>query len=363
MTEFENKLLEILADEQVSDLHLTVGEPVWCRLSGDMKKHADLRVEEAGLLHLCKAFGFDGPVNQLAEPRQDGKDGHGFSTTFGEFRLRGDLNLTQRKLSLVLRKLNDHIPSVEELSLPKALVDQSVRPTGLVLVTGATGSGKSTTLAALLDNYNEHKNGHIYTIEDPVEYLLKSKNCKITQREVGSGKDASSFSAALRSAMRDDPDAIMIGEVRDYETVRAAFSAAESGHLVFATMHTNSSIKTIDRVLSFFPADEKDWARSVFATVLNCIMSQVLVPKIEGIGRAMGYELLVNDSTVTGIINEGKIVLLKSQLTNPTTPNSGNRAMNKTLEEMVRNKRIAKAAAIAHSHDPKALEDVLRGVS
>ena len=358
MIDLKQRLHDILQNDFVSDVHLTVGEPVWYRAMGVMQRDSDSLISDSDVAMLLRDFGINTPADKLAVPRGTGKDGEGFAVSFGSWRLRVDLVYANaRRLSIVMRKLNSRMPTVEEIGLPSALIHQIDRPTGLILITGATGSGKSTTLAALLEALNVKRDGHIITIEDPVEYPIHSKRCKVTTREIGLERDASSFDAALRSAMREDPDIIMIGEIRDYETMRSAFSAAETGHLVLSTLHTNSAIKTIDRVLSFFPADEKDWARNIFASVLNCVMSQTLVRRADGKGRVLAYELMINNSSIASIIREDKLQTLMNTI--GQSGDSGQVLMNSKLADLVRTGMVSAEEALSASYDPNELRSKL----
>ncbi len=358
MIDLKQRLRDILQVSHVSDVHLTVGEPIWFRAMGVMQRDGEALISDSDIAMLLRDFGINTPADKLAVPRTTGKDGEGFAVSFELWRLRVDLvYANSRRLAIVMRRLNSRIPSTEEVGLPPAILQQVDRPTGLILITGATGSGKSTTLAALLDLLNQKREGHIITIEDPVEYPLYSRRCKVTTREIGLERDASSFDAALRSAMREDPDIIMIGEIRDYETMRSAFSAAETGHLVLSTLHTNSAIKTIDRVLSFFPADEKDWARNVFSSVLNCVMSQTLVRRADGNGRVLAYELMINTSNIAAIIREDKLQTLMNTI--GQSGDSGQMLMNNKLTEMVRSNLVSMEEAMAATYDPNELRNKL----
>ncbi len=354
----KRSLEHILQIAFVSDVHLTVGEPVWFRALGVMQRASGDLLSEPDIMVMLREFGIHSAPDKLAMPRGSGKDGDGFAVSFGDWRLRVDVVYANgRRLSVVMRKLNRCLPVAEDIGLPKALIQQIERPTGLVLITGATGSGKSTTLAVLLEWLNQRRQGHIITIEDPVEYPLASGGCKVTSREIGLERDASSFDAALRSAMREDPDIIMIGEIRDAETMRSAFSAAETGHLVLSTLHTNSAIKTIDRVLSFFSADEKDWARNIFASVLNCVMSQVLVKRADGLGRVLAYELMINSSAIASIIRENKLQTLMNAI--GQSGDSGQVLMNVRLAEWVRTGQVLAEDALAVAYDPNDLRSKL----
>ena len=358
MIDITQRLTAILQISFVSDVHLTVGETIWYRAMGVMQRDGDSLISDSEIAVLLREFSINTAADKLALPRQSGKDGEGFAVTFDAFRLRVDLvYANNRRLAMVMRKLNGRTPLVEEIGLPQSLIEQIDRPTGLILVTGSTGSGKSTTLAALLENLNLKREGHIITIEDPVEYPIVSKKCKVTTREIGLERDASSFDAALRNAMREDPDIIMIGEIRDYETMRSAFSAAETGHLVLSTLHTNSAIKTVDRVLSFFPADEKDWARNVFSSVLNCVMSQTLVRRSNGNGRILAYELMINSSTIASIIRDDKLQTLTNAI--GQSGDSGQILMNAKLAELVKTNVVSAEEALAAAYDPNDLRQKL----
>lgn len=358
MIDIKQRLTAILQIAHVSDVHLTVGEPIWYRSMGIMQRDSEVLISDSEITVLLREFNINVPPDKLAVPRLTGKDGDGFAVTFETFRLRVDLvYANHRRLAMVMRKLNSRTPLVEEIGLPAALIEQIDRPTGLILITGATGSGKSTTLAALLENLNLKREGHIIMIEDPVEYPIVSKKCKVTTREIGLERDASSFDAALRSAMREDPDIIMIGEIRDYETMRSAFSAAETGHLVLSTLHTNSAIKTIDRVLSFFPADEKDWARNIFSSVLNCVMSQTLLRRLNGNGRILAYELMINSVNIASIIRDDKLQTLMNAI--GQSGDSGQMLMNNKLTELVKMNVVSAEEALAAAYDPNDLRQKL----
>ncbi|MCL2002835.1 MAG: type IV pilus twitching motility protein PilT [Oscillospiraceae bacterium] len=218
----------------------------------------------------------------------------------------------QRKLTSVIRIINDQTPSFEELNLPPVLRQLSDEPRGLVLVTGPTGSGKSTTLAAMIDYINSTRACHILTVEDPVEYVYTQKKSLIHQRDVG--VDITSFSAALRSAMREDPDVILVGEMRDYETISAAITAAETGHLVLSTLHTTGAAKTIDRIIDVFPPHNQAQIRTQLASTLKGVITQTLLPKAEGNGRAAAFEIMLGTDAVLNLIRENKCHQLDSTI-------------------------------------------------
>ncbi len=358
-------IAETLLQPGVSDIHLTTNNAPWVRQDGLLLAIRDPAwVDDSSMRVLLERLGIVDPNAALAAVekqetallREEVRSGLDFGAEVQGVRLRCNLALANGGLlSLVMRKLSDHIPSLVTLGLPDTIARQVDKPTGLVLVTGPTGSGKSTTLAGILDYLNEKVAGHILTIEDPVEYLLPQRRCKVTRKEIH--KDAPSFLGALRAAMRQDPDIIMIGEIRDRETMRAAMSAAETGHLVLGTLHTTSAAKTVDRVLSFFPADDKEWARGAFATVLNCIVAQTLVPRVGG-GRALAYEILVNTPDIRTTIAEGRFVQIPNQMEQGRE--HGQVLMHRVLVDLVKRGVVTKDAAMTASYDPVRLTKELQ---
>lgn len=354
-----------LQRQYISDLHLTVNDYSWRRENGIVMRDEDHGIiTESDLRILISRLapninGIDEAIRKREEAKDadDQRTGLDIGSSIGGYRVRCNIShANSGQLSVVLRKLNDKIPSFAETTLPITVMEQSMRASGLVLVTGPTGSGKSTTLAAILDEINQKERKHILTIEDPVEYELESKLCKISRKEIGI--DGPSFPAVLRAAVRQDPDVIMVGEIRDRETMRIAFAAAETGHTVFATMHTNSTIKTVDRVTSFFPGDEKGWAANILSTTLNCIVSQTLIPKKNGEGRMLGYEIMVNGSDVRNLIADQKA----SQLGNAIEQGKekGHISMHRMITELVAKGDIDVDAAVAATYDPDKLREQLR---
>lgn len=351
MISLSSIVLGLLKDACASDVHLTVGEPLWYRLHGDMHRYKNPEGEEFTLTEnminlFMEDIRKDVPAHDaLAGNASSDRSGDDFAATINGFRVRGNLALANgKKLSLVLRGISPVIPKPEEIRIPQNLIDMGERSHGLILVTGPTGSGKSTTLASLLDHINHNQVKHIETIEDPVEYHFESAKCKITRKEIG--KEAGNFYAALRSAMRQDPDIILVGEIRDYETMRAALMAAETGHLVYATLHTSSAAKTIERVMSFFPNNEKDWARDVVASVLIATISQVLLPKAGGNGRVMAYELMVNTSSIASQIRDNKAHTLNNSLDQGVS--DGQISKDMCLIQMLTSNLITTEVALAH---------------
>lgn len=287
-----------------SDLHLSGGAPPMVRVHGEMQ-----RLELAGLpagtpldARLVEQMIYS-VLTEAQQKRLETEHELDFSLTLGAARFRGNVMVQLRGLAGVFRVIPTEIKGFEALGLPAAVRTLAQREKGLVLVTGPTGSGKSTTLAAMVDWINANRDGHIITIEDPVEFVHTPKRCMVNQREVGSS--TFSFANALRSALREDPDVILVGELRDLETISLAVTAAETGHLVFGTLHTMSATKTVDRLLNVFPAGEQGQIRAMLAESLQGVISQLLLPKSGG-GRVAAHEILISTSAVRAMIRDGK---------------------------------------------------------
>ncbi len=249
----------------------------------------------------------------------------------------------------MFRTIPSKLLTLEDLNAPKIFADLALKPRGLVLVTGPTGSGKSTTLAAMVDYLNSNEQGHILTVEDPIEFVHQSKKCLVNQREVGAM--TKSFSAALRSALREDPDCILVGEMRDLETIRLAMTAAETGHLVFGTLHTSSAAKTIDRVIDVFPAEEKEMVRAMLSESLQAVISQTLCKTKDGNGRVAAHEIMIGTSAIRNLIREAKVAQMYSAI--QTGSNVGMQTLDQNLTELVRRYVMSAAEARTKANTPE----------
>jgi twitching motility protein PilT len=261
----------------------------------------------------------------------------------------------RESLAGAFRTIPADIRSLEQLGLPSSLHELTTKPRGLVLVTGPTGSGKSTTLASMIDEINSKRNDHIITIEDPIEFLHHHKSCIVNQREIG--QDATGFADALRGALRQDPDVILLGEMRDLETISTALTAAETGHLVFGTLHTQSAPSTIDRIIDVFPAEQQGQVRMQLANTLQGIVTQTLLPTLDGGGRVAALEILFLDDAIRNLIRQGKIEQVYSYM--QTGTRRGMQTMEQSLAELVRNRSISIPEAVARSSRPEALVSAL----
>lgn len=337
------ELIRDALERNASDIHLTVGEPPIFRLDGVLTDVGEELLTE----DVTAAY-----VRELASPEFleefHSKGEADFAVTFrGLVRMRCNVFRQRGYTALALRLLPLRIPSAEELRLPSVVVSQADKPRGLVLVTGPTGSGKSSTLAALLDHINHTQRRHIITLEEPIEYLHTSDQCIINQREVGA--DTGSFAAGLRAALRQDPDVILVGEMRDLETISTAITAAETGHLVFGTLHTKGAANTIDRIIDSFPAEQQNQIRIQLADVLECAVGQTLLPKIGG-GRRAVFEIMVVTPAIRSMILQGKTFQINSAI--QTGKRYGMQLLDDALEELVERHEITLETALAAANEP-----------
>ena len=320
------QLLAFTVKNGASDLHLSAGLPPMIRVDGDVRRvNVDPMVHE--LVH--------GMVYDIMNDKQRKAYEEYFETDFsfeipGLARFRVNAFNHNRGAGAVFRTIPSKILTLEELNAPAVFKDISDNPRGIVLVTGPTGSGKSTTLAGMIDYKNENEYGHILTIEDPIEFVHQSKKCLVNQREVH--RDTLGFSEALRSALREDPDIILVGELRDLETIRLALTAAETGHLVFGTLHTSSAAKTIDRIIDVFPAAEKDMVRSMLSESLRAVIAQTLMKRIGG-GRVAAHEIMVGTPAIRNLIREDKVAQMYSAI--QTGQGQGMQTLDQNLQDLV----------------------------
>lgn len=330
------ELLAISVKNNASDLHLSSGLPPLIRVDGDIR-----RLNMPSLNHQQVLALIYESMNDMQRVEYDTHMEVDFSFEKEGFaRFRVNAFVQNRGASAVFRTIPSNVLSLDEINAPQICKDIIRQPTGIILVTGATGSGKSTTLAAMIDYLNTHERMHILTVEDPIEFVHKNKQCLIHQREVQ--RDTNSFSKALRSALREDPDVILVGELRDLETIRLAITAAETGHLVFATMHTNSAPKTIDRIIDAFPAGEKSMVRSMLSESLRAVIAQRLIKRVNG-GRIAAHEIMVGVPAIRNLIREDKVSQMYSVI--QTGQHHGMQTMEQCLQRLINHGEITQQDA------------------
>ncbi|MFN0154550.1 MAG: type IV pilus twitching motility protein PilT, partial [Gaiella sp.] len=344
--------LERCVQMRASDLHVTAGSHPAVRVHGHIELLTDYPVLDPEVTReLVYRITTTEQQKQLEINRQL-DFAHGVR---GLARFRVNAYYQREALAAAFRLIPTDIKSLEDLGLPGSLHEFSTKPRGLVLFTGPTGSGKSTSLAALIDEINRIRTDHIITIEDPIEFLHQHKRCIVNQREVGT--DAVGFAEALRGALRQDPDVILLGEMRDLETITTALTAAETGHLVFATLHTQSAPSTIDRIIDVFPAAQQDQVRMQLANSLQGIVTQTLLPKADGSGRVCALEILFLDDAIRNLIRQGKIEQVYSYM--QTGTRRGMQTMEQSLTELVSKRLVTIPEAISRSSRPEALVSTL----
>ncbi|HBR92592.1 MAG TPA: type IV pili twitching motility protein PilT [Opitutae bacterium] len=350
MTYEMNDLLELMVDQGASDLHIQVKQPPTLRISGTMVPVEGPELDAQAAEDLMKAI--TSVTNQEQLKTSGGAD---FGFAYQEkARFRVSVMRTKGCYGMVLRQIPNDLFSLADIGLPDKIKELISRPRGLILVTGPTGSGKSTTLASMINWINENHDGHIITIEDPIEYFHDHKKCIVTQREVGN--DVTSFSAAIRGALRQDPDVILVGEMRDLETIEAAVGAAETGHLVFATLHTTGAARTVDRIVDAFPADMKDQMRTQLASSVIAVISQVLCKKIGG-GRIASFEIMVTTTSIAQLIRENKTYRIASDI--QTGASRGMISLDAHLLSLFNRNLITADEALGKSQSPDSMREKL----
>jgi twitching motility protein PilT len=345
-----DSFLSILPTSNGSDLHLSVGSPPIVRVDGELERSRHRPLKQGDFFNLVR------PITPPALwERYTATGDADFAYQMGkDARFRVNLFTQERGMAAVFRLIPWKIPTVEELALPSAVAALAGAERGLILVTGPTGSGKSTTLAALLDRVNKRLSHHVITIEDPIEFVHTNQKSIFTQREIGN--DVGSFAEGVKAAIREDPDCLLVGEMRDLETIRMALSAAETGLLVFATLHTNSAAKAIDRIIDAFPANEQEQVRIVLAESLRAVVAQQLLKKKEK-GRVAAFEILLGSTALSNSIREGKTNLINNQI--QTGKSKGMIAMDQSLGELVRGELVEPSEALERALDKESFKSLL----
>lgn len=345
------EMLKIAKDAGASDVHITVGVPPKMRVNGKLITMDFERLLPADTKLLLDEIMTE---QQKARFEESGEYDMSFSI-IGQGRYRANAYKQRGSVALALRLVGTQVPSAESLGLPASVIDLYQRKRGLVLVTGPTGSGKSTTLAAIIDKINSTRECHVITLEDPIEYLHQHRMSMVNQREIG--LDSRNYAAALRAALREDPDVILVGEMRDFETISVAITAAETGHLVLSSLHTIGAASTVDRVIDVFPPHQQQQIRVQFANVLEAVVSQQLIPKADGSGRVAAFEVLHANHAVRNLIREAKSHQLMSVM--QTNRKAGMIVMDEAIMQLYAQGQITKDMAVQFAQDPDAMANKL----
>ncbi|HJR15518.1 MAG TPA: type IV pilus twitching motility protein PilT [Gemmatimonadales bacterium] len=339
-------LLEEMIQKDASDLHITAAERPKLRVDGDIVDSSVLEVlTPKDTLQLAYSV-----LTENQKKRFETEDELDFSFGIQNLaRFRGNVFKQRGCVAMVIRMIPFNVRTFQELGLPPVIAKLAERPRGLILVTGPTGSGKSTTLAAIIDKINKERKGHIITVEDPIEFIHRHQSCLVNQREIGT--DTKTFAAALKYALREDPDVILVGEMRDLETVGAALTIAETGHLVLATLHTNSAAESINRVIDVFPSNQQSQVRAQLAFVLEGVITQTLLPRLKGRGRSMAAEIMVATPAIRALIRDDKVHQIYSAM--QSGKKFGMQTMNDALYQLYTAREVAQEECERVSHDPK----------
>ena len=345
-------LLKAMTDKGASDLHISAGSPPRLRIDGDLVKLQTEPLTPVDTKTLCYSVMNDAQKLRFEEDLE-------IDFSFGirnMARFRANVYMQQACVGGAFRVVPYQIIPLEDLGLPPVVQELCDRPRGLVLVTGPTGSGKSTTLASMIDRINSRTKGHIVTVEDPIEFQHSHKSCLVNQREIG--RDSSSFKRALKYILRQDPDVVLIGEMRDLETVEAALTIAETGHLAFGTLHTNNAIQSINRIIDVFPSNAQSQVRAVLSFVLEGVVTQTLIPKASGSGRALAAEVMVPNPAIRNLIREDKLHQIYSQMQIGQSK-FGMQTMNQSLVDLYLRKVISLDEALGHSSEIDELKTMI----
>ncbi len=344
-----DEILQEAVDRHASDIHITAGRPVILRIDGDLRPLDNEKLSPEQIEELVVPLFADN--DRLVETMEKTGEIDFAHSLYGRGRFRVNVFKQRGTLAMVMRLLPFKIPAPRELGLPASVQELCQRKRGLVLVTGATGSGKSTTLASLINMINKTYAKHIITLEDPIEYLHRHEKSIVNQREIGD--DTESYAGALRAALREDPDVILVGEMRDLETIQTAITAAETGHLVFSTLHTNSAADTINRVIDVFPPHQQQQIRVQLASVIECVISQQLLPIQTGSGRVAAFEVMMGTSAVRNLIREGKAFQIPSMI--QTSKKQGMQSMDDALYNLYIGGLISAENCLNYAQDAIAM--------
>lgn len=343
-----DKLLSVARERKASDLHLTAFLPPKARIHGDLIPLTEERLTVPQLEDLIRPMLNDDTRHRLEE---EGQVDFSYAIP-GEGRYRVNVFRQRGSLAAVLRLVGTTIPSAEKLGIPKEVMELVRRKRGLILVTGPTGSGKSTTLAAMIDQMNKERNCHIITLEDPIEYLHNHGTAIINQREIGT--DSDSYSSALRAALREDPDVILVGEMRDLDTMATAITAAETGHLVLSTLHTTGAAATIDRIIDVFPMNQQQQIRLQLANVLEAVVSQLLLPTVDGKGRVAAFEVMFGTVGISNLIREKKTHQINGMI--QTGRKMGMQMMDDALHDLYMKEKISRNTVLSSALDIEGMQ-------
>ncbi len=347
-----HQLLKTMIEKGASDLHVTTGTPPQLRIDGKLTPLKTSALSPTETKQLCYSVLTDAQKHKFEEESE-------LDLSFGVkglSRFRANIFMQRGAVSGAFRAIPFRIMTFQELGLPPVVADLARKPRGLILITGPTGSGKSTTLASIIDMINQERRDHILTIEDPIEYLHPHKSCIVNQREVHT--DTNSFTIALKYVLRQDPDVVLVGEMRDLETIEAALTIAETGHLAFATLHTNSCVQTMNRIIDVFPPHQQPQVRAQLSFVLEGVVSQTLIPRASGKGRVLALEIMIPNSAIRNLIREDKIHQVYSQMQVGQTK-FGMQTLNQGLAQLYLKRLINLDDAIGRSSDPEELRGMI----